>query len=254
MKTTLLLAKKDFKQLVNSPLFYFIGALCAVIWFIAYMGFIRQFSNQSMMAGVQGGEGPNIIRGVFTPHISVTNLIFIVAIPLLTMWLIAEEKQKRSYDLLLTSPITATQIVIGKYLAGVGAAVVLLLLSLAYPVGTALIAKFNWSLLFSIYMGLFFISALYVAAGLFASSLTDSPMLAAFMAVIFNFLIWFVGPSAAGTDIKWLSAVMDQITVGQHLMNFVNGAVQINSIVFFITAIGFFLFLSQRVVESSRWR
>jgi ABC-2 type transport system permease protein len=79
-------------------------------------------------------------------------------------------------------------------------------------------------------------------------------MLAVFMGVVFNLLIWFVGPSGAGSETKWLASFMEYITVGQHMMNFINGSVQVSSLIFFITVIGFFVFLSQRVVESSRWR
>lgn len=254
MRATILIAWKDLKLILTSPLFFFVGALCSVIWTITYIGFLNQFGAQSAMSGMRGMEAPNIIRMVFTPHISVTNLIFIVTLPALTMRLIAEEKKSRSYDLLLTSPITATQISIGKFLAGLGATACLLLISFLYPVATGMIATFSWSTLGSLYLGLFLISALYTASGLFASSLTDSAMLAVFMGVVFNFLIWFIGPSAAGTDIKWLSSVMDYISIGQHMMNFVNGAIQTSSIVFFVSAITFFVFLTQRVVESSRWR
>jgi ABC-2 type transport system permease protein len=254
MRSVLLLAKKDIKLIVTSPLFFFIAALCTIVWSVTYVNFLNQFGSQGMMASMQGMNAPNIIRGVFTPHISMVNLIFIITLPALTMRLIAEEKRSRSYDLLLTSPITATEIVIGKFLAGVGAMTVLLLVSFLYPLATSLIADFHWPTVLSLFMGMFFLASLYVASGLFASSLTDSAMLAVFMGVVFNFLIWFIGPSAADSEIKWLASTMDYITVGQHMMNFVNGAIQIKSIVFFVTATAFFVFLSQRVVESSRWR
>jgi ABC-2 type transport system permease protein len=203
---------------------------------------------------MQGREAPNIIRSVFTPHVQVTNLIFIVILPTLTMRLISEEKKSRTYDLLLTSPITATEIILGKFFAGLGATTILLLVSFLYPISMGLVADFSWVMLLTLYLGMFLMSALYTASGLFASTLTESAMLAVFMGVIFNFLIWFIGPSASGTEIKWLAAVMEHMTVGQQMMGFINGSVQISALIFFVTVIGFFLFLSQRVVESSRWR
>jgi len=254
MRSILIIAWKDFKQSVTSPLFFIVAALCTVIWSITYLGFLRQFAAQGMMAGIQGMGAPNVVRGVFTPHVSVTNLIFIVTLPALTMRMIAEEKKTRSYDLLLTSPVTATQIVLGKLFAALGAMGCLLALSLLYPVATGLIADFSWSMVFAVYLGMFLISSLYIASGLFASSLTESSMLAVFLGVIFNFLIWFIGPSTSGIEIKWMSDLFEYLSVGQHMMNFVNGSVQTSSLVFFLSAISFFTFLSQRVVESSRWR
>lgn len=254
MRATFIIAWKDLKQVTTSPLFYFIAALCSVIWSITYLGFLMQFAGQSAMSGLRGTDAPNVIRGVFTPHISVTNLIFIVILPALTMRLIAEEKKSRSYDLLLTAPITATQIALGKFVAGLGATLALLLISFLYPASTRMIAEFSWGTVLTLYLGMFLMASLYTAAGLFASSLTESPMLAVFMGVVFNFLIWFIGPSASGTEVKWLAGVMEYISVGQHMTQFVNGAVQISSLVFFISAVAFFVFLTQRVVESSRWR
>lgn len=254
MRSILLIAYRDFKQIVTSPVFFFISALCTVIWSITFVNFLRQFGVQGMMAASQGGEGPNIIRSVFMPHVSIINLIFIVTLPALTMRLIAEEKKSRSYDLLLTSPITATQIVAGKFMAGIGAMSVLLFLSFLYPWMTRLIAEFSWGMVFSIYLGMFLMAALYTASGLLASSLTESSMLAVFMGVVLNFLIWFVGPSLSGIETEWISKVAEYINLGTHMANFVSGAIQVRSVVFFCASILFLTFLSQRVVESSRWR
>ncbi|MCB0350603.1 MAG: ABC transporter permease subunit [Bdellovibrionales bacterium] len=254
MRSTLLIAWKDFKQIILSPSFFLVAAFCAIIWSITYKGFISNFAGEMMASNMQGRPAPNIIRVVFTQHIQVTNLLFIFIVPALTMRLISEEKKSRTYDLLLTSPITATNIVIGKFMAGIAAAATLLAISFLYPAAMGFVADFSWTTLLSLYLGIFFITALYTGAGMFASSLTESPMLAFIMGVIFNFLIWFIGPSTSGTEIKWLASVMEYLTVGTQMMGFVNGAIQISAVIFFITAISFFVFLSQRVVESSRWR
>ncbi|OFZ16944.1 MAG: hypothetical protein A2Z20_09585 [Bdellovibrionales bacterium RBG_16_40_8] len=255
MRVVALIGWKDFKQIVSSPIFFLMAALNAVIWSLTFKGFLTNFAQETMRFGMTGqGGGPNIIRVVFTPHIQITNLIFIVVLPALTMRLISEEKKLRTYDLLMTSPITAAQIVLGKFFAGLGATTCLLAVSFLYPLGMGLIADFNWPTVMTVYLGMFMMSALYVASGLFASSLTESSMLAVFMGVIFNFLIWFIGPSAAGSDIKWVSSVMEYLTVGQQLMSFISGSIQVSALIFFVTIIGFFVFLSERVIESSRWR
>jgi ABC-2 type transport system permease protein len=256
MRIIFLIASKDFKQIASSPIFFFIAALCTILWSVTFVNFLNQFGVQSMMASNMqgGGEGPNIIRSVFMPHVSVVNLIFIITLPALTMRLIAEEKKTRSYDLLLTAPITATQIVVGKFFAGLAATLCLLILSLLYPLATDLIADFNWGMVLTIYLGMFLIAALYTAAGLLASSLTESAMLAVFMGVVFNLFIWFIGPSGADAEIEWVAKFMEYINLGKHMTNFISGSLQISSTIFFVSTIGFFIFLSQRVVESSRWR
>lgn len=256
MNKIFLIAKRDFKQIVTSPLFFLVAAMATIIWSITYLGALRQFASQGLMASMQGG-GPHkqsLFESVFVQHLSIVNLVMIFTLPALTMRLIAEEKKSRSYDLLLTSPISSTQIAVGKYLAGFLACMVLVAISFIYPAGTALIATFSWKTLFALYLGLTLVCALYVASGLFASSLTESAMLAVFMGVVFNLLVWFVGQMGMGSDIQWLANVTEYMSVGQHLMGFVRGTVRTSSLVFFITAICFFIFLSQRVVESARWR
>ncbi len=256
MRAILLIARKDFKLIVTSPLFCFVAALCTVVWSLMYLSFLRQFAAQGLMANMQGGgaAAQSLMNSVFVQHISVVNLVLIFTLPAITMRLIAEEKKMRSYDLLLTSPISSTDIAVGKFLAGLGAATALLLISFIYPAGTSLIAKFHWPTLIILYFGIFLITALYAAAGLFASSLTDSAMLAVFMAVVFNLMIWFVGQSGAGSDVKWWATLSEYISVGNHLSNFLKGTLRVSSIVFFTSAVGFFVFLCQRVIESARWR
>ncbi len=250
-----LIAKKDFKQIVTSPLFFLISALCTIVWSLMYLSFLRSFAGQGMYAKLQGGgEHLSLMNSVFVQHISVVNLVLIFTLPALTMRLISEEKRMRSYDLLLTSPITSTDIAVGKFLAGLGAASLLLLISFIYPAGTAFIAKFNWATLVVLYFGIFLITALYTACGLFASSLTESAMLSVFMGVVFNLMIWFLGQSGAGSDVKWWASVAEYISVGQHLVNFLKGNLRVSSIVFLLSAASFFVFLCQRVIESARWR
>src|SRR6185312_3051377 len=142
----------------------------------------------------------------------------------------------------------------GKFLAGLGATTLLLAISFLYPAATAMIAKFNWANLFVLYLGIFLITAVYTASGLFASSLTESGMLAVFMGVVFNLMVWFLGQSGAGSDIKWWSEVAEYMSLGSHLVNFLKGTLRTSSLIFFLSVISFFVFLCQRVIESSRWR
>ena len=234
MRSIYLIARKDFKQVVTSPLFFFIAALCTIVWTIMFRTFLQQFAEQGMMSMMQGGHGQSLMTTVFVQHISVVNLVLIFTLPALTMRLLAEEKKMHTYDLLLTSPVTSTDIAIGKFLAGFGIATVLLFISFLYPAFTRLFAKFDWVTLLVLYLGIWFLTGLYSAAGLFASSLTESAMLAVFMGVVFNLLIWFIGQTGAGSSIQWWSSVATYISVGQHLVNFLKGMIKVSSCVFFI--------------------
>src|SRR5438445_4315662 len=95
----------------------------------------------------------NIHYGVFLRLLSYLNLILIFVVPALTMKLFAEEKKMHTFDLLLTSPVTSFQIVVGKYLAALGAIFGLVLVAISYPLATAALAKLNWAPLFIAFFG-----------------------------------------------------------------------------------------------------
>jgi ABC-2 type transport system permease protein len=254
MKTVCVIAWRDAKQIIRAPMYYLIAAFCTIIWFIVYRSSLTGFVMNSRQAQFGQAAEMNVHTTVFLQHVSVTNLIFIFAIPLLMMRAIAEEKKTRTFDLLLTSPIHAWQISVGKFVGGAIAVLGLLAISALYPASIALLTKISWSTLFANYLGLLLLSLVYVAVGLFASSLTDSAMLSGFIGFVLCLLFFLVGQMVVDTDLEWLTAVKDYVSAGQQLYPFMLGNIRTSSIIYFLTAIGFFVFLSERVVESSRWR
>lgn len=252
IRGTLTVAWKDFRVLVTSPMFLTVSGLCACIWSYNYLPQIFQFEKVAQRAFQSGGL--NIHQTLFASHIARANIILIFAIPALTMRLLAEEKKMRTYDLLLTVPITAAQIAIGKFLAGFAAGLVLLSLSFVYPLGTFFISNFSLGPLFTSYLGMALVTGIYVAIGLFASSVTESVVLAVILALILNLSLWFLGQAAEISDQATLTAVMEHISVPQQFVSFLKGTLRISSLTFFVSTLAFFVFLSERVVESSRWR
>lgn len=254
MRAILTIAGKDIRNLLTSPLFYVISGLCTILWSYSYLRALLQFAQRSLAMMQPGAEaGLSLQREVFLMHISQVNLLFVFVVPALTMRLLAEEKRMRTYDLLLTSPISATQIAVGKFLAGWGAVTALTLISFLYPLGTRLVADYPVGPLLSAYLGLILVSGVYVAVGLFASSLTESIMLSVVMGLIFNILLWFIS-QGAGEQAGMFNTILEYMGLGPHFLGFIMGAIKLNSLVFLCSVIGLFVFLTQRVVESSRWR
>lgn len=255
MRAIFTIAGKDLRNLLFSPMFYVISGLCTVLWSYSYLRALLMFAEKSRMFMQPGQEaGLNLQREVFLMHISQINLLYVFVVPALTMRLLAEEKRLRTYDLLLTSPISATHIALGKFLAGFGAVGVLTGISFLYPLLTRTVAEFPMGPLLSAYAGVLLVSGAYVAVGLFASSLTESVMLSVVLGLIFNILLWFISQGAGYDSMPTLSAVLEYMSLGQHFLNFIMGAVKLASIVFLGSVITLFVFLTQRVVESSRWR
>ncbi len=248
------IAKRDFRALTGNSMFFILAGICALIWTIWYRNFLGEYIKRTQQMMMFNQQDANLHQ-VFGMHVSTVNLILLFIVPAICMKLFAEEKRMNTMDLLLTSPVNATQIVLGKFLAGTMATWVLVGISFIYPLVTSFYGQVSWGPLLSTYLGLMLLSASYVAIGMFASSLTSSVFLSVIIAVLFNLIFWFVGAGAEiAEDPSWV-AVFEHLSLGEHFFkNFVKGIVKVDSIVFFLSVVGFNCFLTQRVVESARWR
>lgn len=257
MDKILTIFKKEFRGFIFSPNFLMVCALITVILSWLYPISLSQFSqilqNQVFSPNVPSQQ-LNIHYGVFLRHLSYVNLILIFVIPALTMRLFAEEKKVRTMDLLMTSPVSSLQIVLGKYFAALAALFLIMVLALLYPAATAFLTKVTWSNLFIAGMGIFIVASIYVAMNLFASALTESAILAYVLAVLFNISIWFVGIGVDLVDSSVVRQIFEHVSLNQQLAGIVEGTVRTNTLVYFFSLIFLFVFLSERVVESSRWR
>lgn len=249
--------KKELKGFYSGPQFYVVGFLCAAIFSWVYPIQLSVF-NESLKSAMFAQGAPqqqfNIHYGVFLRQLSYLNLMLIFVVPALTMRLFAEERKLRTFDLLLTSPVTSVQIVIGKYLAAMAAVGGIILIAFSYPLVTALFTKVQWAPLIIAFVGIFLVGGVYAAMNIFCSSLTESAIIAFVMAVIFNVSIWFVGIGVEVVDSPLARQVFEHISLNQHLGSMVEGTIRTNSVVFLLSLIFLFGFLCERVVESLRWR
>ena len=257
MSGTLTIFKKELKGFYLSPTFYLMCFLISVVFSWVYPIQLNLFAqllvNYVMQSQVQAQQ-LNIHYGVFLRQLSYLNLLLIFIVPALTMRLFSEEKKLHTFDLLLTSPVTSVQIVMGKYFAALGAVAGIVLLALSYPIATAALAKLNWVPLFIAFGGIFMVGAVYAAMNLFCSSLTEQSLIAYVMSVIMNVSVWFIGIGAEVADSERGRKIFEHISLSTHLTSLVEGTIRTNSIVFLLSLIGLFCFLCERVVESARWR
>ncbi|HVK62382.1 MAG TPA: ABC transporter permease subunit [Bdellovibrionales bacterium] len=257
MRGALTIAGKDLRNIFASPLFYVLAGICSIVWSLLFLLAVEEFANRSLMQMAvppEQQQGMSLHFTIIARHLSLVNLLLVFSVSALTMRLFTEEKKNRTFDLLLTSPVTATEIALGKWMAGTVTAWALVLLSALYPLSILPFAQLEWGLLFSSYFGLLLLVMVYVAVGVFASSLTESAVLAVIMALVFNIMLWFVGAAGESADGAIARATFDQLNVGTHFIEFVKGSVSIAGIVYFASATFLFTLLTERVIESFRWR
>ncbi|QLY24592.1 ABC transporter permease [Bdellovibrio sp. KM01] len=257
MNGSMIILKKELKGFYFNPTYWIICFLVSLVFSWIYplqlYGFAQLLMNYVAQQGIPANQ-LNIHYGVFLRQLSYLNLILIFVVPALTMKLFAEEKKLRTFDLLLTSPVTSLQIVLGKYLAALGAVAGIVFLALTYPLATAALAKLNWGPLLVAFLGIFIVGGVYAAMNLFCSALTENSLVAYVMSVILNVSIWFIGIGAEVVDSEIARKIFEHVSLSTHLSSLVEGTIRTNGLVFFGSLIVLFCFLAERVVESSRWR
>ena len=251
--------KKDVRQILVNPVFFLMAGLCCSIWGFVFPRRLFEFARVAGVSpyagpGMMGGGGYNIYETVFMNHLSLTHLLLLFIVPVFTMRLIAEEKKLRTFDLLLSAPVTSTTIVLAKFCAGYCSALILIFLSFLYPLSTSWFVEFNMLLLAGAYLSIALLVGIYVSIGLFSSSLSASIMLSVFLGIIFNVALHFVSMSGGVFNNPVYSAVMEYLSVSSHLNLFFRGNITSGGILFFFIVMGFFVFMTQRVMESYRWR
>ncbi|MFZ3229779.1 MAG: ABC transporter permease subunit [Pseudobdellovibrio sp.] len=257
MKGAFVIYKKELSGFFLSPLFYFISFLVTMLLSIMFILSLDKFSalaGNPMMQMGSSGQQLNIHYAVFLPHLSLVNLMLIFLVPAFTMRLLAEEKKMRTFDLLLTSPISSAAIILGKFLATLTTLLAIISIAMIYPIVTRQIAEFPWAPTLIAALGIFLVSAVYTAMDLFASSLTDNALIAFIVSIVLNLTIWFLGALNESVDGPIAKKIFEHISLNNHLAGLIEGTFRTNGFVFFLSLIFLFCFLAERVVESSRWR
>ena len=185
----------------------------------------------------------NLLSGnpAYTGMLSSLTFIFLFLVPILTMRLVSEEMRQKTDQLLITSPLSITGIVMGKYLAAVAVFLITLLITVIYPVLISFFAiagLAGWEILGG-YIGFFLLGSSFIAVGLFFSSLTDNQLVAAMITFAALLLIWILDIIAQSipTDPNMGLAFMAILAAGLVLLVFFSTRSTLTTIVT-IVAVG----------------
>lgn len=174
--------------------------------------------------------------------------------PVITMRLLAEEHKSGTIEVLRTSPVTSTQIVLGKYFGALAFYAFLWLPTVAYVVLVDRYIDVDWGPIGASYLGIFGLGALFLAAGLFASAMTRNQIVAAVLAFALLFVLFIPSFLDMLVNSPLLKEVVGYTNLYQHMDDFSRGVVDTRPLVFYITASALFLFLATRALETRTWR
>lgn len=183
--------------------------------------------------------------------------LYLFLVPAVTMRLFADEKRTGTMELLYTRPISEWHIVMAKYLAGFTLVVISLLPTLVYfysviqlgnPVG-----NIDFGGTWGSFIGLLFLSGIYVAIGVFCSSLTDNQIVSFIMAVVLSFVFYY-GFEALSQMVSGSSqSLIVFMGIDEHYQSMSRGVLDSRDVLYFLSMITLFLYLTRTVLSSKKW-
>ena len=257
MRNILAIAAKDLRSQFVSPIAYVVltGFLLLGGWFffnlLARFNFLLNlylsFRNPEAM------DRLNLNDFVIAPLLHNLSVILVILIPVITMRSFAEEKRSGTYELLMTSPLTVTEIVLGKFLGAFAFVFIMLLLTGVYPLILVLYGNPESGVILSGFLGLLLLATAFVSVGLLTSSLTENQIIAAVSCLVVLLLLYVISwPADTAGDT--LGAVLKYASLTEHFSEMVKGVIDTRDLAYFGSVIVLALFLTQRSVESLRWR
>lgn len=265
MKHVGTIASRELRSLFVSPVAYVVLTLFAVLAGFFFLSSVLQFNEyvvrlQQFQLFDQLKE-LNLNDHVIAPFFGVMSVVLLFLIPGITMGLFAAEKANGTDELLLTSPLTIWEIVLGKFFAAAAFVTILVALVGLFPGLLFLYGDPEVPKTVAGLGGLLLVGLSYVAIGGFASSLTRNQVIAFVLAFVLLLLLWMLSfladLGAAGGAMgsgNWLSALLRWLSTSDHFENLVKGLVDTADLTYFAVLIGTFLLLTKAAVESVRWR
>ncbi len=256
MRNVAAIAWRDIRSMFVSPIAYVVltGFVLLGGWF--FFNLLAQFNRLvAAYSSLPGYDTTwlNLNDAVVTPLLQNLSVVLLIVVPMITMRSFAEERAVGTYELLFTSPVRITEIVLGKFIAGSFLVTLMVGLTLLYPAILLIYGNPEVGLITSGYLGLYLMAIGYVAVGNFASSLTSNQIIAAVSALVILLLLFVVSWPAEGAG-ETLKAVLTYLSVTEHFTTLVRGVIDTKDLIYFASLVVTFLFLNHRAVEAARWK
>lgn len=239
MTPTCVIAKRELSSLFFSPIAYVV------------LGLFSLGTSLIFMMSYWPGQ-PATMRNTFDGVIWL--MVFLV--PAISMRLLSEELRSGTIELLMTSPVSDAQVVLGKWLGAMGFLTALMLPLAVMVIVLLLTSRPDLGPILTGFIGLLLVGGLYLAIGTFASAISQNQiisfLLTVFVICLFTFVLFFL-PQASFVPDAW-RGFMYHLNVNMQFDNFNKGLIDWPNLVYFITLIGFFLFLAVQLLQSKRWR
>jgi ABC-2 type transport system permease protein len=256
MTNILAIAQKELKSYFSSPIAYIVIGFWSLLYgyfFVAILSFFVRQSMQMNQFGMQGPQSMNVNQQLIRPLLQNVNILVLFLMPMVTMRTYAEEKRSGTIELLLTSPVTDFQIILGKFLGAMALYSAMLAVTLIHIGLLFVYGHPEWKPIVTTYIGLLLFGGCFVSLGLFISSLTKNQIVAGMVTFAVFLLLWiitWIGSFSGPTVDK----ITQYVSILDHLDDFGKGVLDTTHLIYYLSFITFGLFLTAKSVDSERWR
>jgi ABC-2 type transport system permease protein len=247
--------RKEMGNYFVSPVAYVVVGIFLLICAMFFNFYVSAVVQNFAMQAAEGMNQPMDMPGeVLRAFFGLLSTLILFLTPMLTMSVYAEERKRGTMELLMTSPITETQIVLGKFFAALTLFFTMLVPTLA-AVGFLYFTSDphpSIKIILVGYLGALLLGGCLIALGTFVSSLTENQLIAAVITFAAFLIVWIIdqiGPSTGN-----ISQVLQYLSVIRHYEDFARGVVDTSTLIYYVSFMALFIFLTVRSVDSIRWR
>jgi ABC-2 type transport system permease protein len=252
MRNVLAIADKELRSYFASPIAYILIGFFLLPFGVFFYLYLATFVKQSLQMAQFGGA-MNVNQQVIRYVLQNASVIILFIMPMITMRTYSEEKRSGSIELLLTSPVTDVEIILGKFFGALGLYVAMLAVTLLYMAILFVYGNPEWRPLVAAYLGLLLMGGAFISIGLLISSTTNNQIVAGVVTFVVFLLFWIVG-WFADTAGPTVGPITSWLSITEHFDDFSKGIIDTKHVLYYLTLITFGLFLTAKSVDTERWR
>jgi ABC-2 type transport system permease protein len=253
VSNVLAIAQKELKAYFASPIAYIVIGFFVLLFGFFFYTLLLLFNQQSMRGGFEGGPAQNVNESMIRPLFLNASVILLFVLPMITMRTYSEEKRSGTIELLLTSPLTDFQIIMGKFLGAMALFASMLAVTFVHMATLFAFGNPEWVPIATAYLGLLLMGGCFISLGLLISSLTKNQIVAGMITFGVFLLLWVINWVGSFTG-PTTQQVLDYLSITNHLDDFTRGILDTKHLVYYLSFIAFGLFLTARSVDTERWR
>jgi ABC-2 type transport system permease protein len=255
MNNILAIAHKELKSYFSTPIAYIVIGFFALLFGYFFYAMLVIFNQQSAQFGGAEGGAVDINQQLIRPLFLNASVIVLFVLPLITMRTYSEEKRSGTIELLLTSPVTDVEIILGKFLGAMALYAAMLAITVIHMLVLFSYAnpKPEWTVPVIGYVGLLLMGGCFISVGLLISSLTKNQIVSGMVTFAVFLLLWVINWIASFTG-PTTQSVLNYLSITDHFDDFTRGILDTKHLIYYFSVMSFGLFLTARSVDTERWK